>query len=226
MARWSLLALAATGFATAAPAADVSGSIGAVSEYRDRGISLSQGRPAIQGSVLVEHKSGLYAEAWGSSVGRWPDAELDFSAGWAADLGGSVSADVYATLVAYPWDWGSTYVEGTAALAVARGPATIRTGVSVAPAQGGTRDESGRKRGNVYGFAQAAYEVPSMPLTLNAGLGYENGPFDTSGNGGKWDWSAGAELRLPPARAGLSYVGSDSPTGDRHALIGTLFLDW
>ena len=226
MARWFFFAFAAVGFASSASALDVSGSVGAVSEYRDRGISLSQGRAAVQGAILVEDKSGLYAEVWGSSVGRWPDGELDLSAGWAGDLDKRFGLDLYATLVAYPWDWRSTYVEGTAALSIARGPATLRTGVSVAPAQRGTRDEAGRRRGNVYGFTQASYELRPVPLTINAAIGYENGAFDTAESGGKWDWSAGAEVDLSPARIGLSYVGSDSPIGDRHAVIGTMFLDW
>lgn len=224
--RWFWLAALSAGYSTAARAADVSGYVGVVSEYRDRGVAVSQGRPAVQASALIEHRTGLYAEAWGSSVGRWPDGELDLSAGWAGDIRESLNLDVYATVVAYPWDWAATYVEGTAVLAALRGPATLRTGVSLAPAQGGTRDEAGRKRANAYVFTHGSFDVSALPITLNAGVGYENGAFDTDAKGGKWDWSAGAEWQIAPARAGLSYAGSDSPQGDRHAVIGTLFVDW
>ena len=43
-------------------------SLGAVSDYRFRGISLSNKDPAFQPSVTVTHKSGAYASVWGSNI--------------------------------------------------------------------------------------------------------------------------------------------------------------
>ena len=226
MIRLWLLGLTVFTMPTGAMAGEWSGTAGVVSDYRDRGLTLSEGRVAVQGSVLVESDAGLFAEAWGSTLGHELDTELDFSAGWAGDLGKTFSFEVYGTYIAYPADWQSSYFEATAALEVARGPVTLRGGLSAAPAQRGTSDDLGRKRGNIYGFTQASYELPSTPVTFNAGFGYENGAFDSVGDGGKWDWSVGAQVELTPARIGVSYTGSNADTNDRHALIGTLFLDW
>lgn len=46
--------------------------VGAFSEYSSRGLSLTQRKPAAQGSVVIAHSSGLYAGVWASNV----DTEL------------------------------------------------------------------------------------------------------------------------------------------------------
>lgn len=62
--------------------------VGAIGDYRYRGISQSRLRPAVQGGVDYTHASGLYLGAWASSI-RWiqdagggADAELDLYGGW------------------------------------------------------------------------------------------------------------------------------------------------
>src|SRR6201991_796921 len=59
--------------APAAPAAPASpftitGSAGVWSQYRFRGISQSDNKPAFQGSLTLTHKSGFYLSTWGSSA--------------------------------------------------------------------------------------------------------------------------------------------------------------
>lgn len=41
---------------------------GLFSDYRSRGISQTQGDPAVQGSATLTHSSGLYVGAWSSNV--------------------------------------------------------------------------------------------------------------------------------------------------------------
>lgn len=54
--------------AAAQAAAQVSGGVSALSDYRFRGISLSDRRPALQGWLSYDHPSGLYAGALLSTV--------------------------------------------------------------------------------------------------------------------------------------------------------------
>jgi uncharacterized protein (TIGR02001 family) len=54
--------------ATGAAHAQVSGSVGVVSDYRYRGYSLSAGDPAVQASIAWDGASGAYAGLFGSSV--------------------------------------------------------------------------------------------------------------------------------------------------------------
>ena len=53
--------------------AQVSGSVGVVSDYRYRGYSLSDGEPAVQASVAYDAASGAYAGVFASSA-RYADA--------------------------------------------------------------------------------------------------------------------------------------------------------
>jgi uncharacterized protein (TIGR02001 family) len=66
LARAALLILLLLAAATAS--AQVSGGLSALSDYRFRGISLSDRRPALQGWLTYDHPSGLYAGALLSTV--------------------------------------------------------------------------------------------------------------------------------------------------------------
>jgi uncharacterized protein (TIGR02001 family) len=209
-----------------AAAQSVSGESGLVSDYRYRGVSLSRGRPAVQASLTVEHDSGLYANAWGSTLGHGSETEIDLTAGYEAEVSKAVGVDLFATYYTYPSDGSANYVEATAVMKATRGPASASLGVSYAPPQRGTRDESGRGHGNAYVFGAVDYAVPKSPVTLKAGLGYERGWFDEVDHGGKWDWTLGGEVELKPAKLGIAYIGSNADGGDRHALVASLFLEW
>jgi uncharacterized protein (TIGR02001 family) len=56
--------------APAAPESTLSFNVGAVSDYRYRGISQSRLDPAVQGGVDYANKSGAYIGIWGSSI-KW-----------------------------------------------------------------------------------------------------------------------------------------------------------
>ena len=53
---------------TATARADWSGSIALVSDYRFRGISLTDGQPALQAGVAYDHPTGLFAGLFASNV--------------------------------------------------------------------------------------------------------------------------------------------------------------
>jgi uncharacterized protein (TIGR02001 family) len=219
------LALAALIAALAAPAAaaDWSGEVGLVSDYRFRGVSLSQGRPVMQADLEIEHGSGLYADLWASTLGEgdpgW--AEVDVTAGYAADLGEHIGIDVSAMYYAYPSAPHDNYAEATAKLTATGGDFTAELGASYAPAQRGTGHAD-----NLYLFATADYALPRTAVTLKAGVGYERGAFDEVAQGGKWDWTLGGEVAVKPARLGLAYVGSNAGGGGGHALVASAFLEF
>jgi uncharacterized protein (TIGR02001 family) len=213
------LCLALLLWATPAGAAELSGDIGIVTDYRFRGVSLSEGRPAVQGSVVLEGKSGLYGQLWASSLGHRADGELDLTGGYETDLSNHVSLDVSGTWYDYPSGSDENYVEGTAAATVARGAASARFGVSYVP----PRRASGA---NVYAFVEGTYGIPKSPICVKAALGRERGAFDAVEQGGKWDWSLGGEAKVASARVGLAYVGSNADGGDRHAVVASALWEW
>jgi uncharacterized protein (TIGR02001 family) len=93
-----LAALAVSGAAfaqTKAPEPDytLSYNVGAVSDYRYRGISQSRLKPALQGGVDFAHKSGFYLGTWASTI-KWikdaggdAPAELDLYGGYKFAVG-------------------------------------------------------------------------------------------------------------------------------------------
>lgn len=97
-----------------APAPDftISGNFGLTSDYRFRGISQSNKKPAIQGGVDFAHKSGLYLGNWNSSVSEWtaPNSggiEMDIYGGFKTEIAG-IGLDLGAIYYYYPGaKWGS-----------------------------------------------------------------------------------------------------------------------
>jgi uncharacterized protein (TIGR02001 family) len=209
--------------ATSANAQDWSGGVGLVSDYRYRGLSLSDRKPALQASIALEHDSGLYAELWGSSLakGSASRAEVDATVGYGIKLTETLSADVSATYYLYPGASEGNALEITGTIEAEHGPLTASIGLSLAPPQRGTRDELGTKRLNAYTFAGVEYALPALPLALRATVGHERGPWDMASEGGKWDWSVGAGAELRNVRVGLDLIGSNA--GDE-TVAGSLAL--
>jgi len=106
----STLALSGAAFAqTAAPAPDytLSFNVGAVSEYRYRGISQSRKKPALQAGADFAHKSGFYIGTWGSTI-KWisdaggdADVEIDVYGGYKGSVG-AFGYDVGVLTYQYP----------------------------------------------------------------------------------------------------------------------------
>jgi uncharacterized protein (TIGR02001 family) len=105
------VALAAiVAFATALPAvshADVAFNVGAVSDYRYRGISQTRLKPALQGGVDFS-QGGLYLGAWASTIkwikdgGGGADVELDLYGGYKGELTKGLTYDVGVLAYQYP----------------------------------------------------------------------------------------------------------------------------
>jgi uncharacterized protein (TIGR02001 family) len=103
--------VAAALFAGNAFASDLSldGSMAVTSDYRFRGISQSNDDVAVQGSINLNHVSGLHAGVWGSSIdfnkvgNEDATLELDYTAGYVFSLS-DVAVDVGYIYYTYPND--------------------------------------------------------------------------------------------------------------------------
>ena len=104
--------------APAEPASSLSFNVGAVSDYRYRGISQSRKEAALQGGVDYADKSGFYVGAWGSTI-KWitdtagvtsGNTELDLYGGYKGAVG-DVAYDVGFLRYEYP---SNTYKNATA----------------------------------------------------------------------------------------------------------------
>ena len=119
-----LLAAAAAGtFAAPAAYAQFSANIGAVTDYRFRGISQTLGKPALQGGLDYAFSPGFYVGTWASTVTKdlYPHGkglEVDFYGGWKKEFAKDWTIDLGALYYWYPSAAYYTYgVGGTAATA-------------------------------------------------------------------------------------------------------------
>lgn len=91
------------------PAPDpLSFNVGAVTEYRYRGISQTRLKPALQGGVDYADPSGFYVGAWGSTIKWIKDAggdagvEIDLYGGYKTEIAKGLTLDVGLLQYYYP----------------------------------------------------------------------------------------------------------------------------
>ncbi len=182
---------------------DLSATLSAASDYRYRGVSLSNRKPAVQGSVDVSHESGVYAGVWGSSIAKYAGTRLETDAyvGWKGSAG-PVDLDFAATGYLYPGGHGANYGEINGGVSKTFGPADVRVGVAYAPAQRniGSAD-------NLYVSTDARVAL-GKKFALTGQLGRERGSL-AGGAGSKLDWGAGAEWDQGLFNVSVGYVDTN-----------------
>ena len=239
------IALAASGlFATAAFAADtptnpedagnpISANVSVTSDYRYRGISQSNFKPAIQGGVDYAHESGLYIGNWNSSISWISDAassggvgnvsapiEMDFYAGLKKEFIGAGFASDFGVLQYYYPTSGlpssATNPNSTELYAAQNftfGPVTGFAKVSYAVT---TLFGFANSTGSYYPDLTANYDTGIWGLALNAHVGYQyiagtNAGTSNSSLYSYTDWKLGVTKDFG---GGLSlaaaYIGTDA----------------
>lgn len=150
--------------AATAPESSLSYNIGAVTDYRYRGISQSRLKPALQGGVDYAHASGAYVGIWASSIQ------------WIKDAGGNAKAevDIYGgykgTAGAVGYDVGVlTYQYPSAALS----PTPNTTEIYGAATVGLATLKYSHALTNTFGFANSKNSgYFDLSATIDAGNGY------------------------------------------------------
>jgi uncharacterized protein (TIGR02001 family) len=180
----------------------ISGGITAVSDYRFRGVSLSDKDFAVQPYLTVKHESGLYAGIWGSNLAEnaGDDLEVDLYAGFSG--GEELTYDIGATYYLYPGVSSFNYVEFTGKLGSTVGPATVGVQLSYVPSQDNTGNTD-----NWYYASNASVAIPGTPLNVTGSVGIEDGAF-TAGDE-KVDWSLGINASTKGFTLGVAYVDSN-----------------
>jgi uncharacterized protein (TIGR02001 family) len=202
----------------------VSGYVQGVSDYRFRGLSLSAGDPALQGSINVNHASGFYVGTWASSLAQDPadiygNLEVDVYGGWTGEVTPGLTVDVGLTYYVYPsGSVGKANVfEPYASLSTTIGPVSAKAGIAYAWGQDSLIDQNTGLPGgdNVYVYTDLGFGVPNVPLSFAAHLGYADGaqsPNFLTGRSsdGGFDYSVGATFNVTDnLSVGASYVGVD-----------------
>ena len=184
---------------------NVSGGVALMSDYRFRGVSLSDKDFAVQPYLTVSHESGLYVGAWGSNLSEndGDDVELDLYAGFSG--GDELTYDIGATYYVYPGVSNVNYVEFTGKLGSTFGPATVGVQLSYVPSQDNTGNDD-----NIYFGTNATIALPNSPMSIVGSMGIEDGAF-TAGSE-KVDWSLGLNAAVAGFTLGVSYVDTNRRT--------------
>ena len=184
---------------TASEAAiDVSGTLSVVSDYRFRGVSLSDRKPALQGGLDLTTPSGWFLGTWASSIARYGGAntEIDVYAGYARPVAGvDLSVGGYAYF--YPGGHGVNYIKVQFTAEKAFGKTSVEAELSYVPVQDNVPAD------NVYAGLTVTRQIGTSPIRIKARGGFESG-FDDR----KWDWEGGFLLEHGPLTASASVIGS------------------
>ena len=202
-------------------AVTVEGSATAVTDHRFRGVSQSDGEPAVQAGVAVRHESGLAAGAFVSTQqGRdrsdplfgAGDLRVELFAAYNWPLSSGLGAELGATAYVFPdrsRGRNTNYVEPYAALSYELGPAQARVAAAYAPAG---QDALGRDD-SLYLSGELTVGVPTTPFTVVAHLGRTGGSLARRGgfaDGDRLDWSLAVEGVQGPLVGGVRYVDTDA----------------
>jgi uncharacterized protein (TIGR02001 family) len=189
----------------------VTGGATIASQYRFRGISLSDEQVTLQGTINVNHRSGFYAGIWGSSLDGFGELggsnlELDLYGGWRGQIAQGVNADAGLLYYAYPGSSGGDFefFEPYANVSVTRGPVTAKAGVNFAWSQEALAGNSNR-----YFYGELALAVPHTPVTLTGHLGNSHGRTPLTPSGDYLDWSLGAAATWNHPTFGVAYVDTN-----------------
>jgi len=219
----SAIAISAPAFAQeaaeeAAGPVTLTGGVAVVSDYRFRGVSLSDKEFAVQPYLTVKHESGLYVGTWASNLAdnAGDDVEVDLYAGFAG--GEEVTYDIGATYYVYPGVSSFNYLELTGKLGSTVGPATVGVQLSYVPSQDNTGNND-----NIYFGTNAAIAIPNSPISIVGTMGIEDGAF-TAGSE-KVDWSLGLTAAVSGFTLGVSYVDANRETifAPRDSAAGVVF---
>ncbi len=209
----ALVAVSAPAFAQDASDLTISGGATVVSDYRFRGISQTDKRFALQGSITAKHSSGFYASVWGSSIDDYvaagADTELDLVAGYSTPLGGA-TVDVGVVYYYYPGNGGadSDFFETYASVSGTVGGVSAKVGAAFAPKQAALTIGSGNED-NFYLYTDLSTALPGTPVTLTGHVGHSFGPSYLTIGDEYTDWSLGASYTAGNLTFGVSYVDTN-----------------
>jgi uncharacterized protein (TIGR02001 family) len=188
----------------------VSGSLTLATDYLFRGVSQTQTGPAIQGTIDIEHSSGLYIGGFASNVDFAAPAdaniELDGLIGFRFRLA-DIKFDIGAIYYAYPGasdqPYTLNYLEFALKAAYEIGPATLLGGIYVSP---DFQLESGL---GIYSEAGIDLKLP-FEFTLSGRLGYQSIDDNTRfGLPDYWNWSLAVSRDLLGFTFAVGYYDTD-----------------
>ena len=201
----------------------IDGSVTLVSDYRYRGLSYTNNRPAVQGFLTISHTSGLYVATFLSNLGGdgsygGDDLEADILAGYTRSVH-DLAIDVGIWNYRFPGTRHTGFIELYGALTIPIGRAKTKTGFYYAP-----RQRAIGRHDDLSSYADISLPVADTPVVIKTHAGYTVGKGSTlAGPSGHYiDWSIGADLQWRAATFNVSYVNTtvNRVRADHYYVVG------
>jgi len=203
--------------------AEFSGTALLATDYVFRGISNTDGDPAIQGSMDYEHESGVYAGVWGSNVKFRENAgsdttvqeatiEIDYYGGFASEFDVGIGWDLGALYYTYPGsesDFDYNYWEALGALGYAFEEVTLAPEVGVELYY--SPDYFGSSGNATY--AAAMLDL-SLPMDFGAGFSVGKQWFHDDSDLNYTDWKIGLTKELQGFDLEVAYTDTNLSKSD------------
>jgi uncharacterized protein (TIGR02001 family) len=200
----------AVGFGVATANAQLSGSASVVSDYRFRGITLSDDAPAVQAALLYDFSSGLYVGGFASTVRLAPDFTTGLQGlglvGYALRGPGNVSWDVGALYTDFSKPSGLGYADFHVGAAATEWSVRL----SYSPRYFGQPYSATYVELNLTPFSQGAW----TPL-LHVGWLAQN-PAPPYGPSSRWDGRIGIAYNFEVVTLQLSWVAASSAASEAY----------
>ena len=189
---------------------NLSGNITVVNDYRFRGYTQTNFKPAAQVGIDLTHESGFYLGNWNSNVG-WTEGnsiEMDFYGGWSGEVQG-LGIDAGVITYVYPGAQGTVTPNTTELYAgVSKGAFGFK--VYYTP----TNYFGGENSKNAWYFdSSASFDLgDGWGIGLHAGYQLLNNAIDANGNklSGYFDYKAGVSKDISGWVFDLSVVGAST----------------
>ena len=210
------ITLAACATAQADSASVFSGSLGGTSDFVFRGLSLTRGKPAAQGSIDVEFSREFYVGAFAAScdpnAGPSPGVEMDLWAGRYWNLSQNLSADLRLSQYTYPDDprrvsYNRTEITGTLGFRN-----QVYLAAIYSPNTRALASSPGYSEGNAWALEVSGRYPFNERLALSAGFGHYGLEeiYDDSYN----YWNVTLTASLAPFELQLAYLGVDESAAE------------
>ncbi|WP_375393846.1 TorF family putative porin [uncultured Sphingomonas sp.] len=214
------------------PEIKLTGGVTLTSDYRFRGLTRTDGGPAVQSTVTLASQTGFYVGTWVSNIdgsGKTPllrghgDAEIDLYGGYTRTFS-AIGVDAGLLYYAYPGGIKGVktdYFEPYASLRYTIGPVSAKVGGNYAWGGQPGLDVTPRRNDNLYLYGEASLGVPRTPVTLKGHVGHTQGALGVvnpdPADDHYWDWSVNAEAAGGPVKVGMTYVDTDVTERGGHA---------
>ncbi|MGD2132744.1 MAG: TorF family putative porin [Maricaulaceae bacterium] len=183
---------------------EVEGNVALVSDYRFRGVSLSDDTMALQGGFDLATDSGFYVGTWASSIEQaaGSELELDLYGGFGGEVD-MFNYDVGVLGYFYPGGNDLEYYELYGSVGTTFGIVDAAAGVAYAPEQDNIGNDD-----NTYWYVTGEAPLGDSAFTLFGSFGLETGAFgDPDGDGDdKYDWSLGVGTSALGLDWALTYI--------------------